>query len=50
MNKEKKIVEEIITFLETLKVEEDGRHIWRDYHNDCIDRCRKALTEKYKVK
>lgn len=42
-------VKKIITFIENLKVEEDGRHYWRDHHNDTIERIVKRLKEKYKI-
>lgn len=43
----KKMAEKIIAFIETLKVEEDGRHQWRDNHNDCIDRVILKLNQKF---
>ena len=40
---------EMLEFLETLKVDEDGRHAWRDNHNDAIDRCRKKIIEHFNI-
>ena len=43
----KETAKEIITFIKTLKVEEDGRHQWRDNHNDCIDKVILTLNWKF---
>ncbi len=43
----KETAREIIAFIETLKVEEDGRHEWRDRHNDAIDRVILKLNQKF---
>lgn len=34
----KETVKRAIDFIETLRVKEDGRHQWREDHNDCIDK------------
>lgn len=43
----KETAKEIIKFVETLKVDEDGRHEWRDWHNDSIDRVALKLKQKF---
>ncbi len=40
-------VEEILQLLEDMRVPEDGRHEWRDHHNDCIDRVIRKLNQKF---
>lgn len=46
---EKATAKEIYSLLDTMKVPEDGRHQWRDTHNDCIDRCKSKIKERYGV-
>lgn len=43
----KETAEKIIAFIETLKVKEDGRHQWREDHNDCIDKVILKLNQKF---
>ena len=38
---------EIITFIESLKVKEDGRHQWREDHNYCIDKIICKINQKF---
>ena len=42
-----KMAKEVINFIETLKVKEDGKHVWRDNHNDCIDKVILAINHKF---
>lgn len=47
--KEKDTAKEIVRFLEKLKVKEDGKHDWRENHNDCIDKCKRRLADEYGI-
>lgn len=38
---------EIVAFIESLKVKEDGRHQWREDHNDCIDKVILKINQKF---
>lgn len=44
---QKETTEKIIDFIETLKVKEDGRHQWREDHNNCIDKVTLKLNQKF---
>ena len=46
----KETVEKCIQLLEDLRVPEDGRHEWRDHHNDCIDRCLVRFKKEFQIK
>lgn len=46
----KTAVEKCIQLLEDSRVPEDGRHEWRDHHNDCIDRCLVRLKKEFQIK
>ena len=43
----KDTAKEILQYMETLKVEEDGRHQWRDEHNSCIERISCKIQQKF---
>ena len=43
----KETIKKIIDFIESLKVPEDGRHEWRDHHNDCIDKVILKINQKF---
>ena len=43
----KEMVKEIINFIESLKVKEDGIHQWRENHNDTIDKVLLKLNGKF---
>jgi hypothetical protein len=43
-------VKKILQLLEDMRVPEDGRHEWRDRHNDTLDRCKARLTEEVGIK
>ena len=43
----KEMAREIINFIEDLKVPEDGRHEWRDRHNETIERIIPKLNQKF---
>lgn len=43
----KETVMEIINFIEGLKVPEDGRHEWRDRHNETIEKIILKLNQKF---
>jgi hypothetical protein len=43
-------VEEVLQLLEGMRVPEDGRHEWRDHHNDTLDRCKARIISKFKIK
>ena len=43
----KETAKDIIDFIKTLKVDEDGRHEWRDHHNDSIDRVTLKLNQRF---
>ena len=43
----KDTAKEILQYMETLKVEEDGRHQWRDEHNRCIERISCKIQQKF---
>lgn len=45
----KKTAQEIIDFLETLKVKDDGFGIWKARKNYYIEDCQKAIKIKYGV-
>lgn len=45
----KATVEKCIQLLENMKVNEDGRHEWRDHHNDCIDKCKAKLAKEFEI-
>lgn len=38
---------EIVSFIESLKVKEDGRHQWRENYNDCIDKVILKINQKF---
>ncbi len=40
-------VEAILQLLEDMRVPEDGRHEWRDRHNDTLDRCKARLIKEF---
>ena len=46
----KETVEKCIQLLEDMRVPEDGRHEWRDRHNDCIDRCLVRFKKEFQIK
>lgn len=46
----KATVEKCIQILEEMRVPEDGRHEWRDRHNDTLDRCKARLAKEFKIK
>lgn len=43
-------IEEILQLLEAMRVPEDGRHEWRDRHNDTLDRCKARIISEFKTK
>ena len=43
----KEMARELICFIEQLKIKEDGRHEWRDHHNDAIDKVIFAINKHY---
>ena len=44
-----KVVKDILQLLESKKVPEDGRHEWRDYRNESIEKMQESIKEKYNV-
>lgn len=42
-------VEKCMQILEAMRVPEDGRHEWRDRHNDCIDRCKAEFAKEFNL-
>lgn len=44
-----KVVNDILQLLESKKVPEDGRHEWRDYRNESIEKMQESIKEKYNV-
>lgn len=45
--KESDTAREILQYMETLKVEEDGQHQWRVEHNSCIERISCKIQQKF---
>ena len=45
----KATVEKCIQILEDMRVPEDGRHEWRDRHNDTLDRVKMRFTKEFGV-
>ena len=44
-----KVVNDILQLLESKKVLEDGRHEWKDYRNESIEKIQESIKEKYNV-
>ena len=44
-----KVVKDILQLLESKKVPEDGRHEWKDYRNESIEKMQESIKEKYNV-
>ena len=44
-----KTAEKCLQLLESMKVHEDGRHEWRDHHNDCIDKCKAKFAKEFEI-